>query len=125
MSVLGSSKVMTFIAAQDAAASRDFYENVLGLNVVSEDDWAIVFDLGGTMLRMQKNVDFTPQQFTVLGWQVDDIAAAMADLRSKGVKFEQYPWMPADSDGVMTFPGDAKVAWFLDPSGNNLSLTQF
>jgi catechol 2,3-dioxygenase-like lactoylglutathione lyase family enzyme len=125
MSVLGSSKVMTFIAAKDAAASRDFYENVLGLNVVSEDDWAIVFDLGGTMLRMQKNVDFTPQQFTVLGWHVDDIAAAMADLRSKGVKFEQYPWMPADSDGVMTFPGDAKVAWFLDPSGNNLSLTQF
>jgi len=125
MSVLGSSKVMTFIAARDAAASRDFYENVLGLTVVSEDDWAIVFDLGGTMLRMQKNVDFTPQQFTVLGWHVDDIAAAMADLRSKGVKFEQYPWMAADSDGVMTFPGDSKVAWFLDPSGNNLSLTQF
>ena len=122
---LASTNVMTFIAAKDAAVSRDFYENVLGLTVESEDDWAIVFDLGGTMLRMQKNVDFTPQQFTVLGWQVDDITAAMSDLRAKGVVFEQYPWMPAGSDGVMEFPGGAKVAWFLDPAGNNLSLTQF
>ena len=125
MAGLASANVMTFVAAKDAAASRDFYENVLGLTVESEDDWAIVFNLGGTMLRMQKNVDFTPQQFTVLGWHVDDIAAAMAELRGKGVKFEQYPWMPPESDGVMEFPGGAKVAWFLDPSGNNLSLTQF
>ena len=122
---LGTAKVMTFIAATDAAASRDFYEKVLGLSVASEDDWAIVFDLGGTMLRMQKNVEFTPQQFTVLGWHVDDITETMTDLRSKGVKFEHYPWMPPESDGVMEFPGGAKVAWFLDPSGNNLSLTQF
>ena len=122
---LASANVMTFVAAKDAAASRDFYENILGLTVESEDDWAIVFDLGGTMLRMQKNVDFTPQQFTVLGWQVADIAAAMADLRAKGVKFEQYPWMTPESGGVMEFPGGAKVAWFLDPAGNNLSLTQF
>lgn len=125
MPTLGPAKVMTFIAAKDAAAAREFYENVLGFTVVSEDDWALVFDLGGTMMRMQKNVEFTPQQFTVLGWQVDDIAKAMKDLRAKGVKFEEYPWMPDGSDGVMTFPGDAKVAWFLDPSGNNLSLTQF
>lgn len=125
MAGLGSANVMTFIAAKDAAVSRDFYENVLGLTVESEDDWAVVFDLNGTMLRMQKNVDFTPQQFTVLGWRVDDIAAKMAELREKGVKFEQYPWMPPDSDGVMEFPGGAKVAWFLDPAGNNLSLTQF
>ena len=125
MAGLATANVMTFIAAKDAAASRDFYENVLGLKFESEDDWGIVFDLNGTMLRMQKNVDFTPQQFTVLGWQVDDIAAKMAELREKGVKFEQYPWMPPESDGVMEFPGGAKVAWFLDPAGNNLSLTQF
>jgi predicted enzyme related to lactoylglutathione lyase len=125
MAGLNSAKVMTFVAAKDAAASRDFYENVLGLAVESEDDWAIVFDLGGTMLRMQKNVDFTPQQFTVLGWHVDDIAVTMAELRGRGVKFEQYPWMPEGSDGVMEFPGGSKVAWFLDPAGNNLSLTQF
>jgi hypothetical protein len=61
----------------------------------------------------------------VLGWQVDDIASTMAELREKGVRFEQYPWMPEGSDGVMEFPGGAKVAWFLDPAGNNLSLTQF
>jgi predicted enzyme related to lactoylglutathione lyase len=122
---LSSANVMTFIAAKDAAVSRDFYENVLGFAVESEDDWGIVFDLNGTMLRMQKNVDFAPQQFTVLGWQVDDIAATMAELREKGVTFEQYPWLPEGSDGVMEFPGGSKVAWFLDPAGNNLSLTQF
>src|SRR5438045_3846330 len=115
MTALATAKVMTFIAAKDAAASRDFYENTLGLTFVCEGDWAVVFDLSGTMLRMQKNVDCAPQQFTVLGWQVEDIASAMADLRGKGVTFEQYPWMPPDSDGVMTFPGDSKVAWFLDP----------
>jgi predicted enzyme related to lactoylglutathione lyase len=125
MTGLATANAMTFVAAKDAAASRDFYENVLGLTVSSEDDWAIVFDLNGTMLRMQKNVDFTPQQFTVLGWQVDDIAAKMSELRAKGVKFEQYPWMPEGSDGMMEFPGGTKVAWFLDPAGNNLSLTQF
>lgn len=122
---LGSEKVMTFIAAKDTALSRHFYENILGLKIASEDDFAVVFDLGGTMMRMQKSVEFTPQAFTVLGWQVDDIAAKMSELREKGVKFEQYPWMPEGSDGVMEFPGGAKVAWFLDPAGNNLSLTQF
>ena len=125
MTGLATSNAMTFVAAKDPTASRDFYENVLGFTVTSEDDYAIVFDLNGTMLRMQKNVDFTPQQFTVLGWQVEDISATMAELRQKGVKFEQYPWMPPDGDGVMEFPGGGKVAWFLDPAGNNLSLTQF
>ena len=74
---------------------------------------------------MQKGVEFTPQQFTVLGWHVADIAAAKADLESRGVVLEQYPWMPEDSNGIMTFPGGAKVAWFKDPDGNVLSLDQF
>src|SRR5262249_27684537 len=127
MPVLASSRIATFIAASDSAASKDFYENVLGLTVTSEDDWAIEFDSNGTSIRMQKggSGNFKPQEFTVLGWHVDDIDAAMAELRDKGVVFEQYPWMPPDSNGVMTFPGGARVAWFKDPSGNVLSLDQY
>ena len=74
---------------------------------------------------MQKGVKFTPQEFTVLGWHVDDIDAAMTELRVRGVAFEEYPWLPPGSNGVMTFPGGAKVAWFKDPDGNVLSLDQY
>jgi catechol 2,3-dioxygenase-like lactoylglutathione lyase family enzyme len=125
---LASSTIATFIAAPDPTSSREFYENVLGLTVVSDDDFAVEFDCNGTSLRMQKGIgesDFKPQQFTVLGWHVDDIDASMADLRERGVVFEQYPWMPEGSNGVMTFPGGAKVAWFKDPAGNVLSLDQY
>ncbi|HEV7701580.1 MAG TPA: VOC family protein [Pyrinomonadaceae bacterium] len=125
MSILLSSQVAAFIAVSDAALSRDFYENVLGLTVIREDDWAVEFDANGTSLRMQKGVTFTSQEFTVLGWHVDDIDAAMAELRERGVVFEQYPWMPPESNGVMTFPGGARVAWFKDPDGNVLSLDQY
>ena len=125
MSVLGTSQVAAFIAVSDAARSRDFYENTLGLTVIREDDWAVEFDANGTSLRMQKGVNFTPQEFTVLGWHVDDIEGAMSELRGRGVVFEEYPWLPPDSNGVMIFPGGAKVAWFKDPDGNVLSLDQY
>jgi predicted enzyme related to lactoylglutathione lyase len=126
MSILSTSAVATFVAASDAARARDFYENKLGLTVVLEDDWGIMFDSNGTSIRMQKGVkNFTPQEFTVLGWHVDDIEAAKADLESRGVEFEQYPWMPPESNGIMEFPGGARVAWFKDPDGNVLSLDQY
>ena len=114
-----------FVAVSDAAAARDFYENKLGLTVILEDDWGIMFDSNGTSIRVQKGVTFAPQEFTVLGWHVDDIEAAKAELESKGVAFEQYPWMPPESNGIMEFPGGARVAWFKDPDGNVLSLDQF
>jgi catechol 2,3-dioxygenase-like lactoylglutathione lyase family enzyme len=125
MSVLGSSAVATFVASADPERSREFYEDKLGLTFVSDDEYALVFDANGTTLRIQKAGEFTPQQFTVLGWHVADIDAAMAELRSRGVEFEQYPWMPPESGGVMEFPGGAKVAWFKDPDGNVLSLDQY
>jgi len=125
MSTLGSSSVAAFVAASDTAAARDFYENKLGLTVILEDDWGIMFDSNGTSIRLQKGVTFKPQEFTVLGWHVEDIEAAKAELESRGVAFEQYPWMPEGSNGIMTFPGGARVAWFKDPDGNVLSLDQF
>ena len=123
--MLTNATLAAFIATSDAEASRSFYENTLGLTLVSDEEYALVFDAGGTTLRVQKAGAFTPHPFTSLGWHVDDIATSVAELRAAGVVFEQYPWMPADSGGIMTFPEGARVAWFKDPDGNLLSLDQY
>lgn len=124
MSVLSRSAVATFIAAKETEAARDFYENKLGLTVLSEDDWGVMYDANGTTVRLQKGIDFTPHEFTVLGWHVEDIEGAKAELEARGVIFEIYPWLPEGSNGIMTFPGGARVCWFKDPHGNVLSLDQ-
>jgi len=123
--MLSKAKLAAFIATSKPAEARDFYENVLGLTFVSDEEYAIVFDANGTTLRIQKAGDFAPHPFTSLGWHVDDIEATMTDLQEKGVVFEQYPWMPEGSNGIMTFPNGAKVAWFKDPDGNILSLDRY
>jgi catechol 2,3-dioxygenase-like lactoylglutathione lyase family enzyme len=123
--MLGNCQLAAFIATSKPDEARKFYEDVLGLTFLSDEEYAIVFDANGTTLRVQKAGSFTPQQFTALGWHVPDIEAAMADLRAKGVVFEQYPWMPEGSNGIMTFPGGARVTWFKDPDGNLLSIDQY
>jgi catechol 2,3-dioxygenase-like lactoylglutathione lyase family enzyme len=123
--MLSGSKLAAFIATSKPKEARSFYEDVLGLKLVSDEEYAIVFDANGTTLRVQKAENFTPYPFTSLGWHVDDIEKAVADLRSKGVTFEQYPWMPESSNGIMTFPEGARVAWFKDPDGNLLSIDQY
>lgn len=123
--MLSNSRIATFIATSKPAEALKFYEDVLGLTLVSDEEYAIVFDSNGTTLRVQKAGKFTPQPFTALGWHVDNIEATMTDLRAKGVTFEQFPWMPEDSNGIMTFPDGARVAWFKDPDGNLLSLDQY
>jgi len=123
--VLGNCQLAAFVATADPEKAREFYESTLGLELISDEEYAIVFNANGTTLRIQKSAPFTPHPFTSLGWHVPDMEAMMSELRSKGVVFEQYPWMPADSDGVMTFPSGAKVAWFKDPDGNLLSLDQY
>jgi catechol 2,3-dioxygenase-like lactoylglutathione lyase family enzyme len=123
--MLSDSNLAAFIATSKPDEARAFYEDVLGLTLLSDEQYAIVFDANGTTLRVQKAGSFTPQQFTALGWHVDDIEATMAALRAKGVVFEQFPWMPEGSNGIMTFPEGARVAWFKDPDGNLLSIDQY
>jgi catechol 2,3-dioxygenase-like lactoylglutathione lyase family enzyme len=124
--MLGSHKIMAFAPTLDANKARPFYENVLGLRVLSQDNFALALDADGIMLRVT-NVppSFKPQPFTILGWQVPDIAKAVSELKRKGVRFESYGMPAQDADGIWTAPGGAKVAWFKDPDGNILSLTQF
>ena len=121
-----SAKTMTFIITRDREKAKAFYTDVLGFEFVSEDHFAAVFDLNGTMLRMSTLKDFKPQQHTVLGWEVSDIEATVKSLTATGVTFNRYPGLEFDSLGICNPPGSTnKVAWFLDPDANNLSLTQF
>ena len=122
---MNKSSIVAFVATRDAQRSRAFYERSLGLRFVSSDDFALVFDVNGTMLRIQKVKDFKPQGFTVLGWKVADIRKVMALLVKQGVAFTRYEGMVQDKEGIWTAPGGAKIAWFSDPDGNILSLTEF
>ncbi|HWA91753.1 MAG TPA: VOC family protein [Rhizomicrobium sp.] len=126
MSFPTAAKTMSFIITRDRARSRKFYGETLGFKQTGEDDFAAVFDLNGVMLRITTVKDHQPSPHTVLGWEVKDIAAEMTLLVARGVKFQIYEGFGQDAQGVWTSPdGVAKVAWFLDPDGNNLSLAQF
>lgn len=113
-----------FLSTTDPVASRRFYEEALGFRFLADEQTALVFDAAGTPLRVQKVPSFTPAQSTVLGWWVEDIYDAIDALALKGIEFERYEQLPQDGRGVWEIPGVAKVAWFKDPDGNTLSLTE-
>jgi catechol 2,3-dioxygenase-like lactoylglutathione lyase family enzyme len=120
-----NSKIISFVATRNPASARKFYEGTLGLPFISEDPFAVVFDANGTMLRVQKVQELMPAHHTVLGWEVHDIRAEIEALTKKGVRFEHFDGLPQDESGIWTSPSGGKVAWFKDPDGNTLSLTQF
>jgi catechol 2,3-dioxygenase-like lactoylglutathione lyase family enzyme len=122
--VLASQPIIAFVATTQPDTAQHFYGDTLGLKLTSRDAYALMFDAGGTMLRVAIVDAFQPQPFTVLGWTVPDIRSAVTDLTAKGVKFTRYEWMEQDELGVWHAPGGARVAWFTDPDGNTLSITQ-
>jgi catechol 2,3-dioxygenase-like lactoylglutathione lyase family enzyme len=121
-------KVIGFIPTRDAELARDFYERKLGLRFVSDDQFALVFHSGGasdgSMIRVVRVGEFTPAQFTILGWESANIEQDVRDLGERGVEFERYGFPGQDERGIWTSPSGAKVAWFKDPDGNVLSLSQ-
>lgn len=123
---LANCSPVTFLFTRDREKAKDFYCRVLGLNYTGSDEHADCFDLNGVMLRVVPISDHTPSPHTVLGWNVADIAATTSALKTNGVTFQIYDGFGQDENGVWAAPdGSAKVAWFLDPDGNNLSITQF
>jgi len=126
MSLLASSKIAAFSATTDPDRAKAFYRDQLGLQLVSDEQYALVFDAGGTMLRVQKVNAVSEAKYTTLGWNVPDIAATVDELAKAGVKFEHYGMPGQDENGIWTPPGSStKIAWFKDPDGNILSLAQF
>jgi catechol 2,3-dioxygenase-like lactoylglutathione lyase family enzyme len=123
--MLNRAKVIAFAPAKDLQAARKFYAGVLGLRFVSEDPFAAVFEAGGTMLRVSKVEDFEPPPFTILGWRVPKIEPVVRKLTTRGVSFNRYSFLQQDELGIWVAPSAAKVAWFKDPDGNVLSLTEF
>jgi catechol 2,3-dioxygenase-like lactoylglutathione lyase family enzyme len=122
--MLASSKVIGFVPTKDSAKARTFYETHLGFQFISEDPFALVMRAGETIIRLAKVKDFTPPPFTVLGWEVPNIEEVVAWLQKRGVAFEKYPWVADKERGIWTAPTGDKVAWFKDPDGNVLSVSQ-
>jgi len=123
--MLGRQSLMAFIPVTDAGRAKPFYEKTLGLKVVAEDPYGVMFDANGVTLRMSVvGSELKPAPFTILGWSVADIRAVIPALESKGVVFERYDFFEQDELGVWTSPEGAKIAWFKDPDGNTLSLAQ-
>lgn len=122
--MLNNAKIIAFGATSNSKNSRAFYERILALNCVEDNEYATVYDCNGTMLRIQNVEEVLPQPYTMMGWWVKDINAEVANLKSRGVKFEIYSGMNSLSNPVWNAPSGAYVAWFKDPDGNTLSLTQ-
>jgi len=121
--MLDANTPVAFLATAMPEKAKAFYGDTLGLVLHSDDDFSFVFDMAGVPLRLQKVQAFQPHPFTALGWQVDDAASMATALRSRGVTFERFPFLQQDADDLWTAPGGARVAWFKDPDGNLLSIT--
>lgn len=122
--MLSSGKLIGFVPTKNSKRAREFYEGKLGFRFVSDDQFALVMQAGESMIRIVKGAKFTPVQYTVMGWEVKDVEAMVKWLNKRGVTFEKYPFVEDQKLGIWTTPNGDKVAWFKDPDGNVLSLSQ-
>jgi catechol 2,3-dioxygenase-like lactoylglutathione lyase family enzyme len=122
--MLDGAELVAFVATTDLERSHDFYGGVLGLRQIETTPFANVYDVGGTTLRVTLVQQRTPAPYTVLGWQVADIAATVATLTARGIAMKLIDGIGQDDDGIWTAPGGARIAWFEDPDGNVLSVGQ-
>lgn len=121
---LSESNIIGFIASTDLDAASAFYIDKLGLKLISSDEYALEFKINNTTLRIIKVKDVARTEYTVLGWEVGEIISTVTDLDKNGIEFIFYEGMSQDELGICTFPNGGKVAWFKDPDGNTLSITQ-
>ena len=124
--MLSDYPVFPILLSKDLDATRTFYRDVLGLEILREDpDDRIVFRTGGgTQIVVTKSTVGTADPQTQLAWRVPDIHAALADLRGRGVKIEEYVAPdPVTTDGIADM-GHSWAAWFIDPSQNVLAVVE-
>ncbi len=117
-------KIVPFVGTLDFERARAFYGGQLGLTLVEASPFALVFDANGSKLRVTMVRELKPAGFTVLGWEVPDMTEAVGALETARIELKRYPGVVQDEHGVWTAPGGAKVAWFEDPDGNILSVSQ-
>lgn len=124
MGILETAKPVMIVCTRDRVRAAAFYRETLGLTVTGEDNFAVIFSVGGIPLRLSTVAGFTPHEHTVLGFNVPDVRAAVKALRENGVTFNLYPGFGQDELGIWSAPGGkVQVAWFNDPDGNVLSVT--
>ena len=122
--MLDNAKMVGFVLTTDYDRARDFYENKLRFQFVSQDQFALVMTVGGHMIRISRVDDFTPLRSTVLGWEVTGIESVARSLIAQGVQTERYPFVDDKELGIWSTPNGDKVAWFKDPDGNVLSISE-
>lgn len=122
--MIGQCALTAFLATSNPKRAKKFYSRTLGLRLVGEDTFALVFDCAGVPLRIQKVSEVRPHPFTSLGWQVRSIRRVISGLVTQGVVFERYAFLDQDESGVWLAPGGTQVAWFKDPDGNLLSVSE-
>ena len=123
--MLNDSRITSLLPTVNPKQSKAFYLNTLGLKLTSEDDYGMEFESASSSVRITVVHEFKPQPFAVLGFKVDAIDREVEALSSKNVKFERYDGLDQDDSGIWTSPSQARIAWFKDPDGNLLSLTQY
>jgi catechol 2,3-dioxygenase-like lactoylglutathione lyase family enzyme len=122
--MVGGRTLVAFIAATESERSHAFYGGVLQLERIEATPFANVYDDHGTHLQVTIVPHIRPAPYTVLGWEVDDITSAVTALTGRGVRFNRYCALSQDDHAIWTAPEGARIAWFADPDGNILSLTE-
>src|SRR6185437_15935671 len=117
-------KMIGFVLTKDTRRARKFYEKTLGFGFVYEDQFALVMKTDENLIRISPVEDFTPAGHTVMGWEVTQIERLASQLKERGVAFEKYPWLKHDEQGIWSAPSGDRVAWFKDPDGNVLSISE-
>jgi catechol-2,3-dioxygenase len=124
--MLSEQPIDVMLLATDLGVAREFYANKIGLDVLIETEDFLTFECGGdSRLVVSRSDRGTSESQTKASWRVDDIAAEVSELRSRGVAVEEY-----DEPGLRTVDGVADAgfalaAWLVDPSGNTIGLLQF
>jgi catechol 2,3-dioxygenase-like lactoylglutathione lyase family enzyme len=122
---LADARPIAMINTNDRKAAEPFYADTLGLRRKGDDGFAALFDLAGVTLRLTEVPGYSAPLHPVLGWEVPDIEAAVSALTAKGLAMNVYEGLGQDERGIWTAPDEScKVAFFNDPDGNGLSLTQ-
>jgi len=121
--MLSSEKLVAFVSTTNADHARAFYRDKLGLRLVSEDGFALVFESGGAPLRISLAKEVKPAPYTVLGWDVKDLRTTVANLKKAGITCEIFGFFKQDDLGIWIAPNGDQVAWFKDPDGNVLSVS--
>lgn len=124
MTILSKSKIIAFVPSTNLSNSKLFFKDKLGLSLESFDAIALEFKIDQAILRVTKVTELTPACYTIFGWEVNNIESTANELIKQGIKFEKFDSFSQSELGICTFPGGSKVAWFKDPDGNTLSITQ-